>query len=90
MCRSLHCTLLCETNRGACLLRKALAMIVLGLLLGLTGTDLSSGAPRFAFDMLFFTRPLSAMFLLIAVVALVAICLPALSKKRDEVFSEVD
>jgi TctA family transporter len=38
----------------------------------------------------FFTRPLSAMFLLIAAVALVAVCLPALSKKREEVFSEVD
>jgi putative tricarboxylic transport membrane protein len=31
-------------------LLKALAMIVLGLLMGLVGTDISSGIPRFAFD----------------------------------------
>lgn len=31
-------------------LLKALAMIILGLLLGLVGTDISSGIPRFAFD----------------------------------------
>jgi TctA family transporter len=38
----------------------------------------------------FLTRPLSAMFLLIAAAALVLICLPALSKKRTEVFAEGD
>jgi TctA family transporter len=31
-------------------LLKALAMIVLGLLLGMVGTDVNSGVPRFAFD----------------------------------------
>jgi putative tricarboxylic transport membrane protein len=38
----------------------------------------------------FLTRPLSAIFLLIAAAALVVICLPALSKKRTEVFAEGD
>ena len=31
-------------------LLKAIAMIVLGLLLGLVGTDVNSGVPRFSFD----------------------------------------
>ena len=29
---------------------KAIGMIVLGLLLGLVGTDVNSGAPRYSFD----------------------------------------
>jgi TctA family transporter len=68
------------------------APFIIGLILGpmvevylRRSLIISDGDPT-----VFFTRPLSAMFLLIAAVALVAVCLPALSKKREEVFSEVD
>jgi TctA family transporter len=68
------------------------APFIIGLILGpmvevylRRSLIISDGDPT-----VFFTRPLSAMFLLIAAVALVVVCLPALSKKREEVFSEVD
>lgn len=40
--------------------------------------------------MVFLTRPLSALFLLIAALALAVICLPAMSSRRTAVFTEGD
>jgi putative tricarboxylic transport membrane protein len=46
---------------------------------------LSDGDP-----MTFLTRPISALLLVIAMVALIVVCLPTISKKREEVFVEED
>jgi putative tricarboxylic transport membrane protein len=68
------------------------APLLMGLVLGRLleehfrrAMNLASGDP-----MVFFTNPISASLLGIAVVVLVLMTLPAITKKRDEVFAEED
>jgi TctA family transporter len=46
---------------------------------------LSRGDPT-----VFFTKPISAVFMVASVILLVAVALPAIRKKREEVFVEED
>jgi len=67
---------------------KAIAMIVLGLLLGIVGTDVNSGALLLSRGdpAVFVTRPLS--LLMLAVGLIVLIVLPNFRKTREAAFQE--
>ena len=67
-----------------------LAPFILGFILGPMLEEylrramiISGGSP-----MVFVTRPISAALLVVALAALIFVCLPAISKKREEVFVE--
>ena len=78
--------------------------MLVGLLIGIVGTDVNSGVLRFNFGiaelsdgvsiiargdpMVFLERPISAGFILASALLLLLLSLPALRKKREEVFSE--
>ena len=69
-------------------LAKAIAMVVLGLLLGIVGTDVNSGALLLSRGdpAVFVTRPLS--LLMLAVGLIVLIVLPNFRKTREAAFQE--
>jgi len=69
-----------------------LAPFILGFILGPMLEEflrraliISNGDP-----MIFVTRPISASLLVVAVIVLVVVCLPAISKRRQEVFVETE